>query len=51
MVMDPMDESYKEAQVDSSNFFNYIFGGVTDWTGITDYDGATLLVSDPTVIE
>ena len=51
MVMDPMDESYKEAQVDSSNFYNYIFGGVTDWTGITNYDGATLLVSDPTVTE
>ncbi len=49
MAFDPTDEEYKKSLVNGSNFFNYIFGGVTDWAGDATYDGATLLTSDPTL--
>lgn len=31
----------------NDNYFEYIYGGTTDWTGITDYDGCKLLPSKP----
>ena len=32
--------------VDDSNYFNYIYGGTTTWTG-TDYDGCQYLPVKP----
>ncbi len=44
------DEEYKSITLDSSNFFNYIYGGATtDWGDSTDYDGCTVLTSKPTL--
>ena len=33
------------AKFNQSNFFNYIYGGTTDWTGVENYDGCQLLNS------
>ncbi len=29
------------------NYFEHIYGGTTDWTGVTGYDGCTVLTSKP----
>ncbi len=31
------------------NYFNYIYGGTTDWTGVTGYDGCKLLETKPNI--
>ena len=31
-----------------SNWFNHIYGGTTDWTGVTGYDGCERLTAAPT---
>ncbi len=46
---DEEDEAYKEYTLDESNFFNYIYGGTTDWTGTDNYDGCTVLTAKPSV--
>ena len=32
----------------ADNWFNYIYGGTTDWTGVTGYDGCEHLTAAPT---
>ena len=44
---DDEDQVYEETKLNSSNYYNYIYGGTTDWTGVTDYDGCTLLSAKP----
>ena len=39
----------KTTSVTDSNFYNYIYGGSTDWTGVEDYDGCVYLKSKPEV--
>ena len=46
---DDEDEAYKEYTLDESNFYNYIYGGTTDWTGVENYDGCTALAAKPTI--
>ena len=46
---DDEDEAYKEYTLDESNFFNYIYGGTTDWSGVDNYDGCTALAAKPTI--
>ncbi len=47
--VDEEDESQKEklTPLTSENFFDHIFGGTTDWTGVENYDGCTLLTASP----
>ena len=46
---DTEDEAYKEINIDNSNFFNYIYGGTTDWSGVDNYDGCSALAAKPTI--
>ena len=46
---DTEDEVYKEINIDNSNFFEYIYGGTTDWSGVDNYDGCTALAAKPTI--
>ncbi len=43
------DEEYKVVTLDASNYYNYIYGSGegTDWGSSTDYDGCSLLESNP----
>jgi hypothetical protein len=45
---DDEDEVYEETKLSSSNYYNYIYGGTTDWTGTDNYDGCKLLTTAPT---
>ena len=47
--IDDEDESQKEKStpLTADNYFDYIFGGTTDWTGVENYDGCTLLTASP----
>ena len=49
--IDPEDETKKEklTPITADNYFNYIFGGTTDWTGVENYDGCTYLETKPTI--
>ena len=49
--IDPEDETKKEklTPITADNFYNYIFGGTTDWTGVENYDGCTYLETKPTI--
>ena len=49
VTVDDEDESQKEklTPLTSENFFDHIFGGTTDWTGVENYDGCTLLTASP----
>ena len=46
---DGSEEVYIGKKINSSNFYNYIYGGDTDWTGVENYDGCTLLTSKPAI--
>ena len=48
---DPEDETKKEklTPITADNYFDYIFGGTTDWTGVENYDGCTYLETKPTI--
>ena len=46
---DDEDEFYKKIPIDKDNFYNYIYGGTTDWTGVDNYDGCSTLASKPTI--
>ena len=35
--------------ITAENFYNYIYGGTTDWTGVDNYDGCSFLSVKPTV--
>jgi hypothetical protein len=41
------DEKYEIINLNSSNYTNYIYGGITDWTDVADYDGCTVLTEKP----
>ena len=43
------DESYKTTTLTADNYFDHIFGGVTDWTGVENYDGCNVLTEKPTI--
>ena len=43
------DETYKTTTLDNSNFFDYIYGGTTDWAGVDGYDGCGVLTEKPTI--
>ena len=47
--IDDEDESQKEKStpLTADNYFDYIFGGTTDWTGVENYDGCTFLEASP----
>jgi hypothetical protein len=47
--VDDEDESQTEklTPLTADNYFNHIFGGETDWTGVENYDGCTLLTASP----
>ena len=49
--IDPEDETKKEklTPITADNYFDYIFGGTTDWTGVENYDGCTYLETKPTI--
>ena len=36
-----------ETKITTSNFYKYIYGKTTDWTGVENYDGNTYLASSP----
>ena len=46
---DEDEDEYIEAKLSSSNYYKYIYGGTTDWSGVEGYDGNTLLSTRPTV--
>ena len=48
---DVEDESKTEkvTPITEENYYNYIFGGTTDWTGVENYDGCTYLETKPTI--
>ena len=46
---DEDEDEYIEAKLSSSNYYKYIYGGITDWSGVEGYDGNTLLSTKPTV--
>ena len=47
--VDIEDESKTEkvTPITEENYYNYIFGGETDWTGVDNYDGCTFLSANP----
>lgn len=49
---DAADEIDKEVKtpLTSNDYFNYIYGGTTDWTDVESYDGCTLLEAKPSTI-
>ena len=44
---DAYDEVDVVVTLDESNFMDYIYGTTTDWTGVADYDGCSVLTSAP----
>ena len=42
------EDDYEEKSITESSFYNYIYGGTTDWTGVTNYDGCSFLAEKPT---
>ena len=44
---DSADEFYKQIPITNENFYNYIYGGTTDWSGVENYDGCSLLTAEP----
>ena len=48
---DAADEIDKEVTtpLTSNDYFNYIYGGTTDWTNVENYDGCTFLESKPSI--
>ena len=46
---DKADEVYLEIAISDENFFDYIYGGTTDWSGVSNYDGCSALSSKPAI--
>jgi hypothetical protein len=40
-------EEYKFENINNSNFYKYLYGSTTDWTGVENYDGCSLLSAMP----
>lgn len=49
MIYDTEDQTYKPSQLTKEDYFNYIYGGSTDWTGVDGYDAVTLLEEAPVI--
>jgi hypothetical protein len=49
LAFDPGDFQYRPTEINEDNFYNFIFGGTTDWTGVENFDGATLLTEAPSL--
>ena len=49
--IDEEDETKKEIRtpLTADNYFNSIYGGTTDWTGVVNYDGCTFLTAMPSI--
>ena len=49
--IDEEDEAVieKRAPLTAENYFNHIYGGTTDWTGVANYDGCTFLTAAPSI--
>ena len=43
------EDEYETTAIKESNYYKYIYGGTTDWTGVEAYDGNTYLSTKPTV--
>ena len=43
------EDEYETTTIKESNYYKYIYGGTTDWTGVEAYDGNTYLSTKPTV--
>ena len=48
-IFNALDEGYVTTSLNADNFYNYLYGGSTDWTGATDYDGCTYISALPAV--
>ena len=48
---DSDDDTYRKITLTADNFFEYLYGGETDWSaaGVTDYHGCTFLAEKPTL--
>jgi hypothetical protein len=46
---DEEHEEYEEIKINSTNFYNYIYGGKTDWSGVSNYDGCSAISAAPTL--
>jgi hypothetical protein len=46
---DEEHEEYEEIKINSTNFYNYIYGGKTDWSGVSNYDGCSVISAAPTL--
>lgn len=48
---DSDDDAYRKITLTADNFFEYLYGGETDWSaaGVTDYHGCTVLTEKPTL--
>ena len=44
---DEADEFYKKIPIDGDNFYRYIYGGTTDWSDVSNYDGCSVLTAKP----
>ena len=42
------DDAFVTTNITNANYFNYIYSGTTDWTGVDAYDGCTFLATKPT---
>ena len=42
---DEENDEYTTTTLKSNNYFNYLYGGKTDWTGNETYDGCTLITN------
>lgn len=48
MVYDETDLIYRPTTLfEPANYYNYIYAGTTDWTGVEGYDGCSYLNSNP----
>ena len=43
------DEEYEYETIATKNFFKHLYGGNTEWTGVENYDGCTVLTAKPTL--
>ena len=43
------EDEYETTAIKEANYYKYIYGGTTDWTGVEAYDGNTYLSTKPTV--
>ena len=49
MIYHTEDEDYISSILTSNDYFNYIYGGSTDWSGVADYDGVVFITEAPEI--